>query len=79
MPRNLMIRDLLLILSCTGCAELYTDNAKNSSIFFKKFNKKIKVSLRGSYVSILFSYVSTFLFIEIFVTIFCFDLNKMIP
>ena len=30
-----MFRDLLLILSRIGCAESHTDNANNSSIFFK--------------------------------------------
>ena len=33
MPCKLTIRDLLLILSWIGCAESYTDNVNNSSIF----------------------------------------------
>ena len=45
-----MVRDLLLILSWTGCAELYTDNANNSSILFKKINEKFKILFRGNYV-----------------------------
>ena len=38
----LMVRDLLLILSWIGCPESYTDDAKKSSIFFKKSMRNLK-------------------------------------
>ena len=37
-----MATDLLLILSWTGCTKLYTNNAKNNSIFFKKLMRNLK-------------------------------------
>ena len=39
---QLMVRDLSMILSWTGCAESYTYNANNSSIFFKKSMRNLK-------------------------------------
>ena len=38
----LMFRDLSIILSWTGCAESYTYNANNSSVFFKKSIRNLK-------------------------------------
>ena len=42
MPWNLMVRDLLLILSWIGNTESHTDDTSNSSIFFKKSNRNLK-------------------------------------
>ena len=68
-----MVRDLLFILSCVGCAESYSGNANNSSILFKKSNKNLTFR-EGA--AVLGTKIYIYLDITI-VTLFYFDLDKM--
>lgn len=68
-----MVRDLLFILSCVGCAESYSGNANNSCILFKKSMKNLKFR-EGA--AVLGTKIYIYLDITI-VTLFYFDLDKM--
>ena len=50
-----------------------------TSLLSLKNNEKTKISLRDIHVKAKYMFISTFLFQVICVTIFCFNLNKMMP